>query len=123
QTGETEFKYNGEGLNEININVPYGYDLSKVIPTFELVDGLDYLWVDGNTTHPLISGEREVTLAGTPNATTKLSIEVASGHWAIIKLTVKAVPKNPEGLLNSLRVYVGNGIGGWTTSNITNTTT
>ena len=126
QTGETEFEYSGSTStgNKINISVPYGYDLSKVVPTFELVDGLDYLWVYGNSEHPLISGEREINLGGSyPTGTATLSLFRDDGTEVTIALTISAVPENPEGLLNSLRVYVGDGIGGWTTSNTTDTTT
>ena len=38
QMGETEFKYGSGDKNFIDIDVPYAYDYTNVVPTFELVE-------------------------------------------------------------------------------------
>ena len=38
QTGETEFTYGSGNYNFIDIDVPYAYDYTNVVPTFELVE-------------------------------------------------------------------------------------
>ena len=108
QTGETEFVYNGKTGNKININVPYGYDLSKVVPTFTLVDGIENLFVYGGNEASVISKVTEVALtpvSGDANkATAKLSILIPGEAEAEILLTVTRVSDNPEGVLKTIKV-------------------
>ena len=108
QTGETEFVYNGKTGNQININVPYGYDLNKVVPTFTLVDGIENLFVYGGNEASVISKVTEVALtpvSGDPNkATATLSILIPGEAEATIALTVTRVSDNPEGVLKTIKV-------------------
>lgn len=107
QTGETEFVYNGQSGNQININVPYGYDLNKVVPTFTLVDEAEDLFVYGGNAATVISGETElpVSVSG-DKATATLSILLGANndHEATIALTVTRVSDNPEGVLKTIKV-------------------
>ena len=113
QIGETEFVYEGKTGNEININVPYGYDLENVIPTFELVNGNAKLY-KGNeqvvTDYTVLDVENAITLTmpRTDNAD------------AEIKLT-GTVAKNPEGVLNTIQVTDADDAAN--KSNVTETTT
>ena len=108
QTGETEFVYNGKTGNQININVPYGYDLSKVVPTFTLVDGIENLFVYSGNAATVISKVTEVALTpvsgNQDKATAKLSILIPGEAEAEIILTVTRVSDNPEGVLKTIKV-------------------
>ena len=111
QIGETEFVYNGRSNNEININVPYGYDWNNVIPTYTLVEKFADLYLVDNanrTTTGFISGETKVTMTP-PTGNTRtfefaLEVDPVNNYYAAITLTITAGEKNPEGVLNTIKV-------------------
>lgn len=100
--------YNGKTGNKININVPYGYDLRKVVPTFTLVDGIENLFVYGGNHASVISEVTEVALTpvsgDADKATAKLSILIPGEAEAEIILTVTRVSDNPECVLKTNQV-------------------
>ncbi len=108
QIGETEFVYGGQYVNQININVPYGYldGIEDVIPTFELMEGYDHLFINANPTKEVISGVTKVALTanGDAKAKAELSMDLGNGHWVGITLNITAVSKNPSALLEKIVV-------------------
>ena len=133
QVGETEFVYNGCTGNEININVPYGYDMDSAIPTFTLANGVDNLNIkdDANKNPPVVSGYTvldKVKLSRTEDskwknvATEEFNVDHHDGsNWGEITLTITAVAKNPEGVLNTIQVTDADDAAN--KSNVTETTT
>ena len=109
QVGETEFVYNGREGNEININVPYGYDLENIIPTFELVEGMTDFEIYGSDHEDLVSDftvldDMQVTgNVGTIQFRT-YNDPTDPSYYAVVTLTVTAVAKNPEGVLKTITV-------------------
>ena len=133
QIGETEFVYNGRTGNKININVDYRYDLENVIPTFTLANGVDNLNIKdhANNNPPVVSGYtvlEEVSLDRTKDskwdnvATEEFNVNHYDGsNWGEITLTITAVAKNPEGVLNTIQVTDADNDSN--KSNVTETTT
>ncbi len=99
QVGDTEFVYNGKDNNEINIDVPYGYDLTSVIPTFELVEGMDDFYVNSNNSE-LVSDYTVLDCS----SSVLLRTYVAPNTAAYVTLNVTRVAKNPEGVLKTITV-------------------
>ena len=113
QTGETEFVYNGQYHNEININVPYNADddyWNTVIPTYTLVEEFADLYLVDNSkpnSTGYISGETKVNMTGTGATRTftfALEIDPSNDYYAAIELNVTIGDKNPEGVLNTITV-------------------
>ena len=113
QVGETEFVWNGQNNNEINVNVGYDYDWDNVIPAFALVDDLaDYSLVPNGQAFEFVSGVTKIpsfTTAGTVKSykfymNVASYLEEASAVWATIDLNVTFVDENPEGVLKTVKV-------------------
>ncbi|HIY27199.1 MAG TPA: S-layer homology domain-containing protein [Candidatus Acutalibacter pullistercoris] len=115
QIGETEFVYEGRTGNKININVPYGYDLKSVIPTFALADGIDNLNIkdNANGNPPVVSDYTvltDVELSKSNGSvrenvgTEVFNVNQHDGVWSDITLTITAVAQNDEALLKDIIV-------------------
>ena len=116
QTGETEFVWDGQAGNKININVPYAYNFSEVIPTFEFANDVDHVkgmtapsndWIYSDyTVLEKVSGWSNTAAAGVNwknQATLELSVP-RGNDWAYITLTITGVAKNPEGDLKTIQI-------------------
>ena len=104
QVGETEFVYNGRFGNEININVPYGYDLENIIPTFELVEGIADFFVLEPAREDLVSNFTVLKGMDVDGAVGTINLWSDTTEPAQVILTVTAVAKNPEGVLKTITV-------------------
>ena len=117
QDGETEFVWDGQGDNKINIKVPYAYNFSEVIPTFEFANGVDNvkgfyaaptdLIYSNYTVLNKLKGWSLAPADGVNwanQATLKLSVLRADDEYANIDLTITGVAKNPEGDLKTIQI-------------------
>ena len=113
QDGETEFVWNGQDGNKININVPYAYSFDDVIPTFEFANGVDNVWVKGSS--PKIESDYTVLddkldpsknpIDAKWNNVRTITLCVDNGDiWPEITLTITGVAKNPEGDLKTIQI-------------------
>ena len=117
QDGETEFVWDGQAGNKININVPYAYNFSEVIPTFKFANGVDNVKGYYAATTDLIYSNYTVLnkvqgwsvdpadgVNWANQATLKLSVLRADGKYANIDLTITGVAKNAEGDLKTIQI-------------------
>ena len=119
QLGETEFVYNGYNGNEIKVTAPYGYDLTKVIASFTMVDGYE-LYEDSNQQNPMVS---DVTEKNYSTAKTQIWVYDADGRVAPVYVTITAISKNPAGDLLTVKVEDSKGKASNTTEVTANTPT
>ena len=114
QDGETEFVWDGQDGNKININVPYAYSFDDVIPTFEFANGVDNVWVkdsrpeieSGYTVlddklHP---SKNPIDAKWNNVRTITLCVDNGDNIWPEITLTITGVAKNPEGDLKTIQI-------------------
>ena len=104
QVGESKITSDGKRSSTVEINVPYGYNINKVVPTFTIAEGLKKVTIEGDNNTPVISGTTEW------DSTKPLYIwygDGATADWG--KVTVKLIvpPQNPEGVLNDITVATG----------------
>ena len=108
--------WDGQGDNKINIKVPYAYNFSEVIPTFEFANDVDHVkgmtapsndWIYSDyTVLEKVSGWSNTAAAGVNwknQATLELSVP-RGNDWAYITLTITGVAKNPEGDLKTIQI-------------------
>ena len=124
QTGETEFTYGSGDHNFIDIDVPYAYDYTNVVPTFELVEkfagkdlvgkGADkYTFISSVTAIPYAAEIAEDPMTTEYEANGKVSywqyvFEINTGETGIgvkdITLRIHPVQLNPAGDLLTVKV-------------------
>ena len=124
QVGETEFTYGSGDSNYIDIDVPYGYDHTKVIPAFELVDELadndlventnaNLVFTSGVTTIPVSADgvvcKKPMTTISGDGWQYEFALETAKEYnggdgWTNVILRIHAVQKNPAGDLLTVKV-------------------
>ena len=124
QVGETEFTYGSEDYNFIDIDVPYGYDHTKIIPTFDLVDELagnnlverhndDFVFTSGVTAIPYTTSgtgsEHPMDTVDGDGWEYEFALETAQDYnggngWTNVILRIHAVQLNPAGDLLTVKV-------------------
>ena len=116
QDGETEFVWDGQDGNKININVPYAYSFSDVIASFEFAndvdkvkgqtaDTTDLIYSDYTVLDKLKDWSDDATDGAQWKNQATLNMSVPRGSdWAYITLTITGVAKNAEGDLKTIQI-------------------
>ena len=102
QVGESKITSSGFDDSTVEINVPYGYDTTKFIPTFTTSEKIQKVTVERGTT-PVISDSSEL------NAANRLILWYGTGDsdYGVVTIKLNVPPQNPEGVLNDITVATG----------------
>ena len=95
---------------DITIKVPYGYEMDKVVPTFELADGVLALTTSelGYDKDVITSGETEVDFTETTGDTVYAWYGKETAEHVELDITLEVPGKNPEALLKTIKVGSSN---------------
>ena len=134
QVGETEFTYGSDNANYIDIDVPYGYSSTGIIPTFQLADilaGEDLVaGKDGSVVYTsevsAIDTARDNSMDGSDSYAYYFAIgtkDYNGKDYTYITLRVHYVSLNPAGDLLTVKVEDSKGKASNTTEVTANTPT
>ena len=97
---------------DITIKVPYGYEMDKVVPTFELADGVLALTTSelGYDKDVITSGETEVDFTETTGDTVYAWYGKETADHVALDITLDDPDENPEALLKTIKVGSSNAV-------------